>query len=156
MSTKATLYMLIGLPGSGKSTWIANNNVASIAAILSTDALIEQYAAEQGTTYDDVFADYINTALNKMNSTKKWAIANQMHVVWDQTNLTKASRKRKLRDFEDYSKVAVVFQAPEWLLEARRASRPGKTIPEYVLEGMKLELPSTDEGFDEIIYMTST
>ena len=55
----------------------------------------------------------------------------------------------------NHRKVAVVFQADAETLQQRRANRPGKTIPQHVLNHMKLEMPSLDEGFDEIILVNA-
>ena len=40
------LYMLIGVPATGKSTWVEKHK--GDALVISSDDLIEAYAAEQG------------------------------------------------------------------------------------------------------------
>jgi predicted kinase len=53
----------------------------------------------------------------------------------------------------DYEHIAVVFETPSRLeLKRRLASRPGKEIPDAVIEGMlaSFEMPSEEEGFKEI------
>jgi hypothetical protein len=55
----------------------------------------------------------------------------------------------------DYEHVAVVFPAPSRIeLKSRLASRPGKEIPDVVIEGMlvSFETPTEEEGFNEIWY----
>lgn len=151
-----TLYMLIGIPGSGKSTWLAKQAFDwTKTRIISTDNIIERRAQEQGKTYSEVFQKEIKGATHQMNRDLKQAIAAGDDIVWDQTNLTKKSRANKLSEIPDsYRKVAVFFSTPDDAeLKRRLASRPGKTIPANVVLGMRsqLERPSKAEGFDEIV-----
>jgi predicted kinase len=145
--------MLIGVPASGKSTW--RNANAGYAEIISTDDIIDHRAASIGVTYNDVFKDTIKEATELANRHALKAFTMGRDVVWDQTNITKKSRKSKLALVpEHYEKIAVFFPTPEWDEHQQRLdSRPGKRIPWNVLNGMirSLEEPSYDEGFDEII-----
>jgi predicted kinase len=149
-----TLYMLIGIPGSGKSSWRNVHHLQS-AVIISTDDLIEQYARTLGKTYSDVFQEYIKQATKISNEQLRVAIANNLDIIHDQTNLTAKSRANKLSKIPDsYRKVAVFFSTPDDAeLKRRLASRPGKTIPANVVLGMRsqLERPSKAEGFDEVV-----
>jgi predicted kinase len=150
------MYMLIGVPGSGKSTWVANQNFDwNKTMVISSDAIIDRRAAEQGKTYSDVFQTEIKSATAEMNQNLRDAISNSMDIVWDQTNLTAKSRQGKLAQIpQNYQKVAVFFPTPiEKELQRRLASRPGKTIPQNIVIGMmsQLQKPSETEGFDEII-----
>ena len=61
-----TCYQLIGVPGSGKSTWVQNQTWASDCVIVSTDNLVEQYAQSLGKTYNEVFKSYMPTAVELM------------------------------------------------------------------------------------------
>lgn len=150
---KPTLYFLIGIPGSGKSTWIKNQNITAVIA--STDDYIEKVAAEKGTSYDTEFPTSIKSATAEMYQSVSSAIKSCSNVIWDQTSTSKTSRKKKIKMFPDsYHKVAVFFHCPpDDILLQRLLSRPGKTIPQHVINSMKsqLEFPSLDEGFDEII-----
>lgn len=155
-----TLYMLIGVPGSGKSTWLANQAFDwNRTRIISTDNIIERRAQEQGKTYSEVFRDEIKSATAQMNAELRQAIKDGADIVWDQTNLTRKARAGKLFSIPDgYRKVAVFFATPdEAELKRRLASRPGKTIPANVILGMKsqLEPPTESEGFDDIIQVSS-
>jgi hypothetical protein len=145
-------YMLIGVPASGKSTWRQAH--AGHAEIISTDDIIDHRAASQGLTYNDVFKDTIKDATELANRHAYKAFLLGKDVVWDQTNLTAKSRKPKLALVpEHYEKIAVVFLTPEdaeW--QRRLASRPGKSIPQNILMGMRdsLVFPDPEEGFDKI------
>lgn len=147
----ATLYMMIGVPGSGKTTWIKNNK--HNAVVLSTDDYIERVAEKQGKTYSEVFKDAIGPATDQMEKDLIQAIRNERDIIWDQTNLTAKTRKGKLsRMPKNYRKVAVYFSVPQDLRD-RLASRPGKVIPEPVIISMinQLQPPTKEEGFDEVV-----
>jgi predicted kinase len=151
----ATVYVLVGVPGSGKSTWIQNQDWAKDCAIVSTDAFVDQEAERQGRTYNEVFKDYMPTAVKLMADQVVEAREAGQDIVWDQTSTTVASRKKKFNMLPNYHAVAVVFPTPEpEELERRLASRPGKNIPWNVMQGMisGFKTPTEEEGFDEIWY----
>lgn len=150
-------YILVGVPGSGKSTWIANQSFDwNRTVVASTDNYVERQAKQQGKTYSDVFKDVMPDAVDHMAKTVVDAVEKGLDIVWDQTSITVATRKKKLRMLpNNYRKIAVVFPTPEEAELLRRlGSRPGKTIPPEVIEKMKKDfvMPSTKEGFDEIRY----
>lgn len=148
----AKVYMLIGVPGSGKSTWIASQEWAKDCVIVSTDKLIELEAARQGKTYNDVFKDYISEATRLMNEDIRSAVETGRDIIWDQTNTSRKTRKSKLTQVQGYYKIAVVFKTPEETEWRRRlGNRPGKTIPEGALKAMAdgLQVP-VDGEFDEV------
>ena len=147
------LYMLVGVPGSGKSTWIKDQIWALGLTVVSTDVFVEDYARSQGKTYSEVFKDYMPTAVDLM--TKQVVRARELGhtVIWDQTSTTLASRTRKFNMLPEYYAIAVVFSTPEPEELARRlAGRPGKTIPPDAVDRMiaDWEEPTLDEGFKEI------
>ena len=49
-------YQLIGVPASGKSTWIKDQVWMLGLTIVSTDPFVEDYARAQVKTYSEVFA----------------------------------------------------------------------------------------------------
>ena len=149
-----TMYMLIGVPASGKSTWV--ETYKGDALVISTDNLIEEYASDNGKTYNEVFKGQIKIATKIAMEHAEAAFAADQDVIWDQTNLTKKSRKSKLAMVpEHYRKTAVFFATPleeEW--QRRLNSRPGKSIPAHILDSMveMMEMPELDEGWHIIDY----
>lgn len=159
------LYMLIGVPGSGKSTFVKNmsdfgeNSRGKIARsffVASTDSRIENMARDMGTTYNELFKDAIKFAeMSMYEDISTWTKYNR-DIIWDQTNLTKKSRAKKLAKIPaHYHKIAVVFETPsKEELQRRLDGRAGfKDIPEHVMKRMieTFESPTLEEGFDEII-----
>ena len=151
----ATVYVLVGVPGSGKSTWVQNQDWVGNCAVVSTDAFVEQEAQRRDKTYNEVFDDYMPTAVELMADQVVAARAAEQDIIWDQTSTTVASRKKKFKMLPNYYAVAVVFPTPDPAeLERRLASRSGKNIPWNVMQGMisGFKTPTEEEGFDEIWY----
>lgn len=154
-SKQPVAYILVGVPGSGKSTWIANQPFDwNRTVVASTDNYVERQASDQGKTYNDVFHDVMPDAVKHMAMTVVDAVRQKFDIVWDQTSTTVATRRKKLRMLPPaYKTIAVVFATPEEKEHARRLnSRPGKVIPGEVLNSMisKFEMPTREEGFDEV------
>lgn len=146
-------YQLVGVPASGKSTWIKNQEWAKDCVVVSTDEFVELYAKEVGSTYSEVFNDYMPTAVQLMADKVVQAREAGKDIIWDQTSTTEKSRVRKFNMLPDYEHIAVVFKTPDRAeLDVRLASRPGKHIPKRVVDSMiaGFEMPSTAEGFVQV------
>lgn len=158
---KPILICLIGLPGLGKSTWreqyLSSHDFDGFVA--STDDIVDEWAAEQGKTYNEIYHDSIGAATELFDKICHLAFTKRKDLIVDRTNMNKKIRDRYMRRARNagYEVRAIVFQAPvsvedeaEW--HKRLASRPGKTIPEHVLKVMhsKYEPPLPEEGFDFI------
>jgi predicted kinase len=149
----AKCYQLIGVPCAGKSTWIKSQEWAKDCVVVSTDEFVEDYAKEVGSTYSDVFDDYMPTAVMLMAEKVVRAREAGKDIIWDQTSLTEKSRIRKFNMLRDYEHIAVVFPTPDKdELSRRLASRPGKNIPDGVMKSMirGFQMPTEAEGFTEI------
>jgi len=146
-------YQLVGVPGSGKSTWVSEQDWTDTCTHISTDKFVLAYAIAQGKTYSEVFNDFMPTAVDMMVAEVNQAREAGKDIIWDQTSTTVKSRTRKFNMLPDYEHIAVVFQTPNRIeLKRRLDSRPGKEIPDAVIEGMlaSFEMPTEEEGFDEI------
>lgn len=150
------LYMLVGVPGVGKSTWIKQQDwIDENTIVVSTDDIVEQYAEQTDRTYNEVFKEFMPTAVKLMASQVEQARNEGQNIIWDQTSTTKASRAKKLRMLPDYHAIAVVFLTPDrGELDVRLSGRPGKHIPKNVVDSMinGFEMP-TEEEFNEIWFV---
>jgi len=151
------LYVLVGVPAAGKSTWVKNQDWAKDCAYISTDHYVERQAELEGKTYNEVFKDFMPSALNLMVDDVVKSREAGKDIIWDQTSTSISTRAKKIRMLPEYYKIAVVFKTPPTSeLIARLASRPGKNVPWEIVSDMaqKLEIepPSKEEGFDEIWY----
>lgn len=149
------LTVLVGLPGSGKSTSIPNDFTGFV---YSTDRFIEEAAKHFGITYNEAFFDNIKNATHSMDTLLSYAIKNKSDIIWDQTNMSAKKRRGILgRIPASYKKICICRVPPrtaqEWSeLDRRLASREGKTIPHHIIESMADSYvePELDEGFDYI------
>lgn len=146
-------YQLIGVPGSGKTTWASDQEWFKDCAYISTDTWVELEAKKQNRTYSEIFTEYMPTAVHIMTEHVKLARDAGLDIIWDQTSTGVKSRKRKFNMLPNYEHIAVVFPTPEpEELAKRLAGRPGKNIPDHVMKSMidHFEMPTEEEGFKEI------
>jgi tRNA uridine 5-carbamoylmethylation protein Kti12 len=145
--------MMVGLPGCGKSTLVKKMNTNLDHVLVSTDNTIEQYATSCSKTYNEVFQQTIGFAQDKAARDLKDAFAADKDIILDQTNLSRKSRHGKLAQVpKHYTKTCVFVSCHPLVHRQRLASRPGKVIPEKVMEDMKnrFEEPTISEGFDKV------
>lgn len=162
--SKPVCYVMVGLPATGKSTMV-NQVVRDMSDhdtrvfVYSTDDLLEAAAKELGSTYDEVFETLIKSVTEAANSSLDVAIRNKHHVIWDQTNLGAKKRAKivnRMRQAGYRVECGCILlpagdsQWEDW--RHRMASRPGKTIPDNVIESMmdSFVMPTVDEGFDAV------
>ena len=153
-----TYHVMTGLPACGKST-IIKNIVNDVTWIYSTDMYIEEMAKDHGLSYNEMFETEIKAATEFNERKVVQAMANDMDIVHDQTNLGKGKRAKIIKRAKNYGYriVAHCIEKPqtdedrkEW---ARRLnSREGKKIPANVLMNMdeNYTYPTMEEGFDEV------
>jgi predicted kinase len=147
------VYVLVGVPGAGKSTWVENQLWTKDCVYVSSDLFIEEEAERQGKTYNDVFKEYVNVAIGLMLDKVIAAREEGKDIIWDQTSVSVKSRKKKFQMLPDYDHIAVVFDTPPASeLMKRLASRPGKNIPWEIVNSMinNFEMPTEEEGFKEV------
>jgi predicted kinase len=146
-------YQLVGVPASGKSTWVSNQLWARDCVYVSTDRYVEKFGRRLGMTYSQVFDQVMKRAIRLMMRRVNKARREGKDVIWDQTSTTAASRRRKFSSLPDYDHIAVIFSTPDRdELDVRLAGRPGKHIPKRVIDSMIAgwEEPEKEEGFVEI------
>ena len=150
------LFMLIGLPNSGKSTY--RNSPGCPLNFLSSDNYIEQIARILGTTYSDIFSSLIKHSTKAVNRDLESYLSKDYSFVWDQTNLTFKSRFGRLSRIPFYyRRMAVFFDVPWDIIIERNEKRKidGRNVPYDVLMKMRdeMEPPEFSEGFDAIQYI---
>lgn len=157
MSFKPTLYVMVGLPYSGKSTQINTDTNLIPLPIVDTDTYIEQKAKELGKTYREIFKDYYGMANRLKNMEIERLYKAKMSFILDQTNLSKSKRAHIIQEARKngYRVIAYEFEPyrDETKLKARMNERNLKFIPLSVIRDMRshFERVTEDEGFDEIV-----
>ncbi len=148
-----TAYILIGIPASGKSTWVKSQRWASDCVIASTDSYVEAFARSVNKSYTEVFNEIMPKAVEQMANDVVEAREAGKDIIWDQTSTTISTRAKKIKMLDGYTKIAIVFKIPPIdILMKRLASRPGKDVPWEIVSNMinNFEHPSLEEGFDQI------
>lgn len=159
MSPRPTIHLMVGLPYSGKSTYIRNHPSLSALTVVDSDSYIEKKANERKTSYNAIFDALIDEATTYRDWLAEVCFKKDRSFVVDQTNLTKATRAPLVEAARKhgYRIVAYDFQLPadESQLLARRTQRSDKVIPISVLAEMiaSHERPNEEEGFTEIIHI---
>lgn len=141
--------MLIGLPGSGKSTYAANVAASDRNWIhLSSDRIAENnFAARDSANLQSVFSEmYQQTVL---------ALEAGNNVLYDATNLASQKRKSFLNRIQSHhaETQAVVFLTPYTTLKERNHKRSGRDrVPDQVMDRYikGFQFPKRDENFDEV------
>jgi len=172
-SGKKKIFVLVGPPSVGKSTWI-QSNFPEKPYIISRDHIVDRVAKDMGLTYDDMFGqspeikaanDLINSKLQERINA---ATQQSRDIVVDMTNMSSYARRNALKAVagreSEYEKIAVLFpfQGAEDVIKrvaARRAAEVkaqggSKTIPDAAFDRMfaNYEDISPSEGFDKVVH----
>ena len=128
------VILLFGLPNSGKSTWLQN---IKDGVILSRDAIIEEYARQNGITYNEAFKQLNQQEVSKEFERRLRAARDEQKVYIDMTNLVKRWRRKTLNDLlapqrKKYVTILIFLTGWQEILK-RNAARVGKEIPYNVL-----------------------
>lgn len=154
----AQLILMIGLPGSGKSTYVKNEYDFSRifcgeTTILSSDAIRKElYGDETDQTHNEEVFKYIKeTAAEKLSLNQR--------VVIDATNISKKSRRsitdyieQKVTGFYDYGFIKFVVVATPYYQCLENNRKRSRQVPENVIERMykQFEFPTLSEAVHEI------
>lgn len=145
------LIIMCGMPGSGKSTYAEKLSKKENAWIASTDYIRKQLYGDE-TRNDEpkkIFGRLfyrIGMALDKKKS-----------IIVDATNVTIRDRKKFLQMFKGrYDRSVCVYVATDADECKRRNAGRERVVPDSAIDKFleKLEVPSKEEGFDEILVIT--
>ena len=147
-------YVLCGIAGSGKSTWI-NNHLAAFKGytkVVSRDDIRFMIVNE-----DEEYFSREKQVFKKFIEELKDGLENYDNVIADATHLNLASRTKLLRNLtsslKDANVYAIVIDTPVKTCLKQNATRRGRRfVPEdqIIAMGKRLTIPTFEEGFDKI------
>lgn len=148
----AKLFLMMGAPGSGKSTWVKKNIQEPADVYISRDE-IRFSLLKEGEDYFAHEKEVFSTFINKMNE----ALSNKSikRVFLDASHLDRASRERVInRVSEKIESLNVIYlDTPFEECIRRNNNRNGRAnVPYDVILEMhnKIEIPTSKEGVDKV------
>ena len=149
-----TLYITVGLPGSGKSTYAKEFNKGKDIEYLSSDELRAVYGkGEDDQTVTPIVFGHIKRKVDEFLKDGK-------NVLVDATSVNRKERSDYINTAKKYGVkvVALVFKMDRQGLidrNKKRGEQGGRVVPDWVIDKMlaKYEEPSHNEGIDVIIYV---
>jgi predicted kinase len=144
------LYILTGLPGSGKTTFARRELAAAVRISLDDLRLMMS-----GVAYEPRYEPMVAAAADAMlEALLARAAAERFDIVFDATNVTRRWRARAIAQARRHGVEphSIYFAVPLDVAVARNRARE-QVVPEDVLRGFgdRLEPPSPDEGFAAIL-----
>lgn len=149
-----TLYIAVGLPGSGKSTYVKNFIKDKEIEYLSSDELRAVYGkSEEDQTVTSIVFGHIKRKVDEFLKDGK-------NVLVDATSVNRKERSDYINTAKKYGAkvVAIVLKMDRQGLidrNKKRGEQGGRVVPDFVIDKMlaKFEEPSYDEGIDVMIYV---
>jgi predicted kinase len=153
MTHTSKFIMLIGTQLSGKTTFY--KKYLTEYSLLSHDFFIETKAKKMGLTYNETCSYLKDELSGYVKKEYEYLTNKQKSFVLDSMNLTKEIRKPYINFLpNNYKKIAYFFYPlPYEVLVERSKKRLEIYVSEYeISESLALlEIPTINEGFDEII-----
>uniref|UniRef100_A0A8C1X971 Heterogeneous nuclear ribonucleoprotein U like 1 n=1 Tax=Cyprinus carpio TaxID=7962 RepID=A0A8C1X971_CYPCA len=165
-ATKADceILMMVGLPGSGKTTWAIKHAVENPDKkynILGTNAIMEKMKVmglRRQRNYAGRWDILIQQATQCLNRLIQIAARKKRNYILDQTNVYGSAQRRKMRPFEGFQRKAIVICPTDEDLKERtlkRTDEEGKDVPDHAVLEMKANfvLPDVGEFLDDVTFV---
>ena len=150
------VYLTVGVPGSGKSSWVKN-----VASTNKDIVLICPDNIRGELSGNEADQSVSNKAFQLARDRMEEALKNGKSVIIDATSVYKRARQQWLDIAKKYNAktIAVVFEVTEQTAverNAKRAAEGGRNVPTHIIQSMisKYQVPQKSEGFDEIKFIS--
>lgn len=153
---KKRLFVMVGIPGSGKSTFIRTHidHFDKQLKLVTRDTIRFNLVSEDEEYFskeDKVYEEFIRRIKKNLND------PNVNDVIADATHLSKGSRRKLFynlgKSLKNIEVIALVLNTPLEICLVRNANRTGRErVPEESIRNMAkaFRIPKLDEGFDKI------
>jgi len=141
------LYMMVGLPGSGKSTYAKELSIKENAIVYASDNL-------RGELFENEDIQNRNNELfTELHKRIKQDLSEGKNVIYDATNISYKRRKAFLEEIKKFNtyKICCLKATPYDKCLEQNENR-GRFVPEHIIKKMYLnfDIPAYFEGWDEI------
>ena len=148
---KINVYVMIGLPGAGKDTWIKENLHDAVCVVCRDDIRAELGFCKPGDKIVGSKGQEMLVSSIFDNKLKEYAYAGR-DIVINNININKKYRvgyHKTLENF-DVNWIYVIVEAPD--LDTNKERRKGQIPPEVFDRMVARYEPPTPDEYDEIIY----
>lgn len=176
--TKGKLILLVGIPGSGKST-VAKE----LGQVFSSDEVREKLFGDSSIQdHEELATEYLKNkgidltglkpsrqrhlihqaskelVFDKLHKEVATALKHGVTVVYDATNVSKKDRKKALKAFDGlYDSAEAVYVKTPLKVALERNNKRARKVDQKVIKRMyrNLEEPSKEEGFNQVIVINN-
>jgi len=146
--TRSKVYLMCGLPGSGKSIMsrkIAHDNASSVLPIIELDEIRKELKIKP--------TDEQGKVIQLAKKVAKQYLAKNKDFIWDATNITKLIRQSLINIFMDYNAyIIIVYMNTDFktCMINNKSRDENKQVPDNVMIKMqrKLEIPFQTEAHE--------
>lgn len=140
------LFIMCGIPASGKSTFAQMLADSGVAEVVSTDQIRKGLFGDENC--QDAPQKVFNEAFSQINYLGK-----EHNIIFDATNITSKARRKVIKECGQTFDKIICFYCPCSIKKAlaQNAAR-SRQVPDEVIKRMaeQLQMPTKDEGFDYV------
>ena len=148
---KGMLVVTVGLPGSGKTSWVDDfiaENQGQAIDVISSDKIREE-------VFNDIEDQNHNSEVFDLMKRRTKESLSQGHIaIYEATNISSKRRRALLKELNKYYDTAICLFKYKRLIACQIDNeKRDREVPSDVIDRMyrNFEIPHKNEGFDEII-----